>query len=584
MLRPTVYPSPCFRAASAPMAVSRKYVSNLLFVTLATAAAATSVGAQSLPIQLPSAAEPGREVTQPAMPLKEPAIPRVTVPESPSAAQAPAGAEQLSFTLRAVDIEGATHYSADGLRPLYEDLLGTSITVAQAFGIANQIELRYRGDGYVTTRVIVPEQTVDDGRFRIVVVEGFISDVTYDGDIGPARAAVEKLVQRLRGVRPVNVAEVERQLLLANDLPGLTVRGTLEPSPTETGGSMLVVHSERKLVDASIGVDNRNSPYLGSSELVGSVSLNSIGPRADRLTVTGRISNPFSRSKSVGVNYDMLLTDSGTTLGLNAAYANSLPGRELADLDVESDVYAYTATVTHPLIRSRLQNLRIMGQFEARDVSTDILDTPFTRDRLRIARLGLSYDRTDRWNGITAVRGTLHQGLHGLGATENGSELASRADGRSDFFKITMEVTRLQQVSDNVSFVAALAGQYTPHKLLASEEFALGGGSFGRGYDYGEMSADKGIAASLEVRYALPHTYLPYGSHLYGFIDGGRLWAHDDAPELEQDSLASFGAGMRANLSKNVFATVEIAKPINPVVGTQGDKNPRIFFSISAYY
>src|SRR5690606_30682203 len=103
--------------------------------------------------------------------------------------------------------------------------------------------------------------------------------------------------------------------------------------------------------------------------------------------------------------------------------------------------------------------------------------------------------------------------------------------------------------------------------------FALGGGSFGRGYDYGEMSADKGIAALLEVRYALPNSFLPHGSHLYGFIDGGKLWTHKDAPALERASLSSFGAGMRANLSKKLFATVEIAKPINPVVGTQNNKN-----------
>ncbi|NGM86772.1 ShlB/FhaC/HecB family hemolysin secretion/activation protein [Parapusillimonas sp. SGNA-6] len=546
--------------------------------------AATSVGAQTLPVHLPSAAEPGREATQPAMPLKPSAVPGVAVPKGQPGLQAPAGADRLRFTLQALDIEGATHYPPQALRPLYAHLLNRSISVAQAFEVANQIELRYRGDGYVTTRVIVPEQTVEDGRFRIVVIEGFVSDVVYEGDIGASRAAVEKLISRLRGMRPVSIAELERQLLLANDLPGLTVRATLEASPTQTGGSVLVVRTERKWMDASLGIDNRNSPYLGSGELVGSVSVNAIGARADRLTINGRLGNPFSRYKTVGLNYDLLLTEQGTTLSLNAAYANSLPGRELADLDVESDVYAYTATVTHPLIRSRQQNLRIMGQFEARDVSTDILDTPFTRDRLRIARLGLSYDRTDGWNGITAVRGTLHQGLHGLGATPNGSTLASRANGRSDFFKITAEITRIQQVSDRVSLVAAFAGQYSPHMLLASEEFALGGGSFGRGYDYGEMSADKGMAASLEVRYALPNTYLPYGSHVYGFVDGGRLWAHQDAAPLAQRSLSSFGAGMRANLRKNVFATVEVAKPINPVVGTQGNKHPRVFFSISAYY
>ncbi|SHH80651.1 ShlB/FhaC/HecB family hemolysin secretion/activation protein [Pollutimonas bauzanensis] len=578
---PTRSEPAAFCALPIPLPALRKLRAAL---AVALALAMPALSAQTLPAQLPSGAEPGRAAPRPVMPQSSPATPEVTVP-SGTATQAPAGADKLDFTLTAVDIEGATRYTPEDLRPLYDSLLGKTITVADAFKIANDIELRYRGEGYVTTRIIVPEQTIEGGRFRIIVIEGYISEVVYDGDIGPARQAVEKLVSRLRGMRPVSVSQIERQLLLANDLPGLTVRASLEPSPKETGGSVLVVRSQRKAIDASLGFDNRNSPYLGSHELLATVSVNSLGAHADRLTLTGRGSTPFSRSKTASANYDMLVSDSGMTLGLGMAYANSVPGRELRDLDVDSDVTAYTATLTYPLIRSRLENLRAVGQFEARDVSTDIIQTAFTRDRLRVLRFGLSYDRSDSWNGITALRGTVHKGLNALGASSNGSEYASRVNGRSDFLKFTAELTRLQQISEKVSLVASLAGQYSANPLLASEEFSLGGGNFGRGYDYGEMSADNGIAASLELRYApsLPKI-LPYGSHFYGFVDGGRIWSRSASAEISRSSLSSFGGGMRANLAKHLFATLEIAKPVSPAVYTKGDKHPRIFFSIAAQY
>ncbi|WP_232468192.1 ShlB/FhaC/HecB family hemolysin secretion/activation protein [Bordetella genomosp. 13] len=571
---------------SSRFASRRPFPPSLISSSLAMAAAllTTPVTAQTVP-QLPSAAEPGRQLPQPVMPQSTPSAPRVSVPQG-QATEAPAGAENLSFTLTDMSIEGARHYPAADLRTLYQPLLGKTITVADAFKVANDIELRYRNDGYVTTRVIVPEQTIEDGRFRIVVVEGFISDVKYDGDIGPAQAAVEKLVRRLRAMRPVNVAEVERQLLLANDLPGLTVRASLESSPTEVGGSVLVVRSERKAVDASLTLDNRGSPYLGWSEMIGQVSLNSFGARADRVTLTGRLGLPAERSQAVAANYDMLATDTGMTVGLAASYAKSEPGRELADLNVASDVQSYSATATYPLIRSRLQNLRAVGQFEVRNVTTDITDTPFTEDRLRVLRMGLSYDRTDSWNGITAVRGTLHKGLDGLGASDNGNELASRVNGRSDFFKFTAELTRLQQLTDRFSLLATFAGQYSASPLLASEEFALGGPNFGRGYDDGEMSADSGIAGSLELRYAVSTpTLLPHGAHVYTFVDAGRIWARRDSEtDLTRAKLSSIGAGMRANLTKNVYATFEVAKPTSSDVLTQGDKNPRFFFSIAAQY
>lgn len=571
-------------ASARPSACSLTPLATRLGSSLAlTLALAGPVAAQTVP-QLPSGAEPGRSLPQPVMPQSTTGAPSVSVQQG-SASEAPAGADKLTFALTDMRVEGVTQYPATDIRALYAGLLGKTISVADAFKVANDIELRYRNDGFVTTRVIVPEQTIDGGVFRIRVVEGYISDVKYDDDIGPAQAAIEKLVQRLRGVRPINVAEVERQLLLANDLAGMTVRASLEASPKEVGGSTLVVHSERKPFDASIGFDNRGSPYLGWGEALAQLSLNSFGPNADRLTVTGRLGTPAYRSKAASVGYDMLATSSGLTLGATASYAKSRPGRELADLNVASDVESYAATASYPLIRSRLQNLRAVGQFEVRNVTTDITDTPFTRDKLRVLRMGLSYDRTDSWNGITALRGTFHKGIDGLGASKEGNELASRVKGRPDFFKFTAELTRLQQLTDRASLVATFAGQYSASPLLASEEFALGGPSFARGYDDGEISADSGVSGSLELRYAVSsESFLPHGAHVYSFIDGGRLWSRSESPELARAKLSSYGAGMRANLTKNLYATLEVAKPMSSDVLTQGDKNPRVFFSISAQY
>jgi hemolysin activation/secretion protein len=148
--------------------------------------------------------------------------------------------------LNDVLIEGASAYSAEVLRGLYATLLGQEVSVAQVFEVANAIELRYRKDGYVTSRVLVPEQTVADGRFRIRVLEGHVAGVVFQGEAGPAGAALQSLMAGLTALRPINLAEIERRLLLANDLPGLQVQGSLEASPTAQGGSTLVVRTQRR--------------------------------------------------------------------------------------------------------------------------------------------------------------------------------------------------------------------------------------------------------------------------------------------------------------------------------------------------
>lgn len=550
-------------------------------MTVVLACAVPAAHAQILPGQLPSSAVPGRESPRPVMPTPEIESPQLQVPQG-SAVEVPPGAEGLRFVLKDFSIEGATAFPADELRSFYAGLVDREVSVAEVFEVAHAIELRYRNLGYVTSRVIVPQQTIENGRFRVVVLEGFVSDIVYQGDIGPALAAVEKLMEGLRSVRPVSIGEIERRLLLANDLHGLSVRGTLEPSPDTLGGSVIVVRSERKAMEGAVQLDNRASPYFGTRQLTGSFSWNAIGERADHLWVTVSTSLPTGRSTDISAGYDALLSDNGTSMSLAGTHARSEPGRALSQLNVESEVSSVLGTVTVPLIRSRGENLRAVVQFEARDVDTDIAGTRFTRDRLRILRAGLSYDVADSWNGITAVRGMLHQGLSGLGASSNGSELASRIDGRSNFTKVTFDLTRLQQFTESVSLIGSFTGQYSDRPLLASEEISLGGAGFGRGFDEGEIAADNGVAAALELRYV--PVDLSRKVQFYGFLDGGRVWAAHGGGTVPQSSLSSFGGGVRSSLGNSLFVSVEIAKPINTQVSTQGDKDARMFVSIAAQF
>lgn len=534
--------------------------------------------AQTVPPQLPPGAEPGRELPRPVMPQPSAAVPRIEVPQSASS-QAPTGAQDLRFTLKALAIEGVTAFPPDALRALYAGLLDREVSVAEVFAVANAIELRYRQAGYVTSRVIVPQQTVDNGRFRIVVVEGFVSDVVYQGDIGPARAAVERLLTGLRGVKPIGLAEIERRLLLANDLPGLTVRGTLEPSTSELGGSVLVVRSERRATDGHATLDNRASPYLGSGQLQVSQAWNAVGERADRFSLSARTSLPTGRSIGIGAGYDALIGANGAMFNLALSHGRSNPRRELEPLDVKSRVTSALGTVTLPAIRSRDENLRVFGQVEVRDVETDLTGVQFTRDNLRIARAGLSYDRSDAWDGITTVRGQLHQGLS---SSRNRSPLASRANGRNDFTKLTLDITRLQQLTPRLSAVVSATSQFSRSPLLASEELGLGGSSFGRAFDEGEMASDNGVAATLELRYVPDVQALPM--QLYGYVDGGRVWAAKGGNVPSPARMTSAGGGVRARLSEQFFATVEVAKPLNTVVRTEGNKHPRAFVSLTAQF
>ena len=187
---------------------------------------------QTPPQQRLAPAEPqSKPPVQPPLVPVEP--PQIEMPRPPEAA--PANADQIKFVLRDVIIEGATIYSTEQLREFYASLVNTEVTLARLFEIAKQIQQKYRTDGYLLARVIVPPQTISDGVFRLQVIEGFIDKVRIEGDIGPAKERVQSFLNKIAErdptsgkPRPLREQDAERYLLLADDIPGISVFGVLQ--------------------------------------------------------------------------------------------------------------------------------------------------------------------------------------------------------------------------------------------------------------------------------------------------------------------------------------------------------------------
>jgi hemolysin activation/secretion protein len=173
-----------------------------------------------------------------------------------------------------------------------------------------------------------------------------------------------------------------------------------------------------------------------------------------------------------------------------------------------------------------------------------------------------------------------------LNATENGLG-RSKANGDQEFFKTNLSLSRLQELGyaagGNFSLQLAASGQYSKDALLSAEEFSIGGGEFGRAFDSGETTGDKGVAGSVELRYgsSLDTPFLN-SYELYGFYDLGKAWNIDPVVgETESESLASAGLGARFNLPYDLSGYAEISKPLTKPVDAEQDEDSRFFFSLT---
>src|SRR5262249_22231054 len=134
----------------------------------------------------------------------------------------------------------------------------------------------------------------------------------------------------------------------------------------------------------------------------------------------------------------------------------------------------------------------------------DVLNGIISDDRLRVFRYGAIFEAVDRIGGVNFIDLRLHHGVDALGARGN-----SREFGRTDFFKLTLDAQRNQQIWGPVSAFFQFTGQYAGTQLLAPEEFGLGGRTFGRAFDPSEKTGDHGLAVVGELRYTIEDLKIP---------------------------------------------------------------------------
>jgi hemolysin activation/secretion protein len=571
---------------------------------LAMASVSFAADAQVVPGAqiVPPSDQPGRErerFERPPVPLAQPGGPAISVP----GIEAPPGAAETKLVIRQIRVVGATVYTAAQLAELYADLVGKTVTLQAVYDLAQRITAKYGGDGYVLARAIVPVQQLDPNGavVKIQVVEGYIETVEWPPELSAYRDFFSYYAGRITAERPVNIRTIERYLLLAGDLPGLRFKNSVKPHPTKVGAAILVVEVTHKPVDFFARVDNRGTPARGPLEFLISTTVNNLLHSHDALTLTAAGAFKTRELQYYAANYRQVLNGEGLTYFATASYGFGRPGtEELELLNYRTRSFYAETGLSYPVIRERERNLNVSGLwFWSNDRGSffDMPDEPpSTHDRMRGIRLRADADAADQTGAINQLYFVFSQGVRGLGATQNGQDLASRINGRVDFSKMELTLSRLQPLPlPAFSALIAAYGQYAMTPLLVSEMCGYGGRLFGRGFDPSQFISDSCFEALFELRYDIPLELKALTqAQLYGFFDHG--WLHNLAPvpgTFTSVDAASFGGGLRLGWLNAVTADLTVTQVAQgqglvgttalPTVLSAGPrKNTRFFFILGA--
>lgn len=522
----------------------------------------------------------------------------------------PANAEEIRFTLERLTVEGATVYDEDALAELWAGRLGREISLADLFALAGEVQRRYRLDGYLFTRVLVPAQRIEGGEARLEVVEAVIGRVAIEEPgvpIGPVRALAERIAAPLEGLRNPHVRDVERVLLLLNDVPGIT-RAAAVPKvgEGERGAVDLFINMEREAFDATVFADNRQSPLIGDGLVGAVVSFNSWSPQGDSssLSVFNSVgfddwgSESFHERHTIQLDHVTFLGAAGTRLAGRALWSQSAPGDVVRDFEITGDQVELELLLTHPLLRGRAFTLEVYGGLSAVEVGSVTPAAPVgapggggrptqdlvVDDHLRVARLGAEIVQRDAY-GYTEATLESRFGLPFFGASRAGDGELSRQDGSGEFWSLRGSIERTLILEKGVSLWGKAWGQWADRPLLATEEFSIGGPELGRAFHPSEYAGDIGAGVAAEVRLNETFTWetlrVPY--ELYGFADLAEVRNLEGGQPVHR-ALVSAGGGVRAQFFGHTAVNLEAARPMNRPLSYNGSDAWRFLFSATRQF
>ena len=137
--------------------------------------------------------------------------------------------------------KGSTLYNKDRFSKLLKKYIRKRISLGHVYEIAQMITNMYRHDGYILSKAVVRSQQVDKGIIRIDIIEGFVGKVNIQGDIVGPRKLLNSYRKKLLKSKPLLAKDLDRYLLLVDDLPGLSVKSVLTPSEVQLGATDLTL-------------------------------------------------------------------------------------------------------------------------------------------------------------------------------------------------------------------------------------------------------------------------------------------------------------------------------------------------------
>lgn len=513
---------------------------------------------------------------------------------APPAAPAPAAVDRSGpqLVIQRFVIEGASLIPAEELARQLDPYRGQALSLGELQAAAQTLVGTYRERGWYA-RVQLPPQDATGGTLRIRVIEGRFGRLLPKGDTAGRsdRATVERMVgQRLHPGEPYSQDDLERGLLLANDLPGVRVDGVLQAGEQVGTSDLALTLQDGPLLTGQAGLNNAGSRFTGRAQASAQLALNNPSGHGDQAILSALASE---RLTYLGAGYSLPLGSDGWRASLAHSELRYRLGEDFAVLEARGTARTSTIGVAYPLRRSSDSSLWLGLDAAHSRYHDDILGAPLRNRRLDTLTLRLWGNARDGWGGGGASdwQVALGHSRLSLGLPIERVLDAATVQAAGNATRLSYELRREQRLASLLPgyyLRVRVVGQQASGNLESSQKMVLGGPWGVRGFSIDDGQGDSAVLAQLEL-----HRPLSWGRtggeetgpargafDAFVFLDGGLVrrlqdpWPGWDGVVKGRNSygLAAAGLGLNWIGASGLSASAMLATPLggNPGSGVAG--------------
>ena len=412
--------------------------------------------------------------------------------------------EAISVTVKQFRFAGNTLLSDEQLAPVIAGFLDRPIDFNQLQAATVAVANAYREAGWIV-RAYLPRQEIEDGIVTIQIVEAVFGRLHLEGETTRVKPAIvaARFGTRLEPGAPLSAKAIDRGLLLADDLPGVAVAGTLRPGTAEGETDLVIKLADQSFAIGEVTLDNAGSRATGVERVTSNITLASPLGLGDQLAANLLYSKG---TEYIRLAYTLPLGNDGWRVGINGSLLNyQLISPEFKALNGKGDSSSMGLEANYPLIRSRVKNLYFRLTYDHRRFDNEANATIISNYQVDNVTVGLSGNLFDTLAGGGANAASLYllQGRVDLDGSPNrpGDDATTRTHG--SFSKLNYRLSRQQVITPELSLYAAWSGQWANTNLDSSEKFYLGGANGVRAFPSNEGGGSLGQMANLELRWRL---------------------------------------------------------------------------------